>query len=254
MRLDAHTRSNLELLTRLGERGTSLLQLLDATRTPMGARLLRTRIQEPLTDVDQITRRLDSIEALLDDRGGRRQLREALGGMRDLERLVARCVQGIATPRDLGAVRDTCAALEATGAAARAIAAGTEISEAATRCRAPDGLRERLEALLCDDLPANASDGGAIRPGADGDLDNLRASGNTARTYLAALEAGERERTGIRSLRVGYNRVFGYFIEVPERASRPGPGRLLPQADPRRRRAIRDARPQGARGDRAARA
>ncbi len=135
--------------------------------------------------------------------------------MRDLERLVTRCIQGIATPRDLGAVRDTCAALETTGAAARAITAGTEISEAATRCRAPDGLRERLEALLCDDLPANASDGGAIRPGADGDLDNLRASGNTARTYLAALEAGERERTGIRSLRVGYNRVFGYFIEVP---------------------------------------
>jgi len=215
MRLDAHTRSNLELLTRLGERGTSLLQLLDATRTPMGARLLRTRIQEPLTDVAQITRRLDSIEALLDDRGGWRQLREALGGMRDLERLVARCVQRIATPRDLGAVRDTCAALETTGAAARAITAGAEISDAAARCRAPDGLRERLEALLCDDLPVSASDGGAIRSGADGDLDNLRASGNTARTYLAALEAGERERTGIRSLRVGYNRVFGYYIEVP---------------------------------------
>ena len=135
--------------------------------------------------------------------------------MRDLERLVARCVQGMATPRDLGAVRDTCAALDVTGAAARAIEAGAEICHAAERCRAPEGLRERLDALLCDELPAGASDGGAIRSGADADLDNLRAAGSTARTYLAALETSERERTGIRSLRVGYNRVFGYFIEVP---------------------------------------
>jgi DNA mismatch repair protein MutS len=76
-------------------------------------------------------------------------------------------------------------------------------------------LGESLRELLCDDLPANARDGGAIRPGADADLDELRAAGSTARTYLASLEASERERTGIRSLRVGYNRVFGYFIEVP---------------------------------------
>ncbi len=215
MRLDAHTRANLELFTRLGERGTSLLQLLDATRTPMGTRMLRARLQEPLTEVDPIERRLDSIQALLDARDGRRHLREALAGMRDLERLVARCVQGMATPRDLGAVRDTCAALDVTGTAARAITAGAEISDAAEGCRAPDGLRERLDALLCDELPASASDGGTIRPGADSDLDNLRAAGSTARTYLAALETSERERTGIRSLRVGYNRVFGYFIEVP---------------------------------------
>jgi DNA mismatch repair protein MutS len=215
MRLDAHTRANLELFTRLGERGTSLLQLLDATRTPMGTRMLRARLQEPLTGVDPIEERLDSIQALLDDRDGRRHLREALAEMRDLERLVARCVQGMATPRDLGAVRDTCAALDATGMAARAITAGAEISHAAEGCRAPGGLRERLDALLCDELPANASDGGAVRPGADSDLDNLRAAGSTARTYLAALETSERERTGIRSLRVGYNRVFGYFIEVP---------------------------------------
>jgi DNA mismatch repair protein MutS len=215
MRLDAHTRANLELLTRLGERGSSMLQLLDATRTAMGVRLLRARLQEPLTVVDSIIRRLDSIETLLADRDGRRRLRDALGGMRDLERLVARCIQGMATPRDLGAVRDTCAALDATGATARAITAGAELTDAADHCHAPDGLRERLDALLCDDLPASAGDGGAIRPGADADLDNLRAAGSTARTYLAALEASERERSGIRSLRVGYNRVFGYYIEVP---------------------------------------
>jgi DNA mismatch repair protein MutS len=216
MRLDAHTRANLELFARLGERGASLLQVLDATRTPMGLRLLRERLQDPLTDIDEITRRLDSVDVLLADRDGRRHLREALAGMRDLERLVARCVQRLATPRDLGAVRDTCAALNATASAGAHIAgASVEISEAVGRCSPPTALRARLDALLCDDLPAGAGDGGAIRPGADADLDSLRAAGSSARTYLAALEASERERTGIRSLRVGYNRVFGYFIEVP---------------------------------------
>ncbi len=215
MRLDAHTRENLELFTRLGGSGASLLQILDATRTPMGVRLLRARLNEPLNDVDGITRRLDSVDALLTERDIRRRLRDALGGMRDLERLVARCVQGIATPRDLGAIRDTCGALDATSAAARGLPPGTDVAGCAGLCQAPAGLRERLDRLLSDDLPARASDGGAVREGADPDLDGLRAAGSGARAYLATLEAAERERTGIRSLRVGYNRVFGYYIEIP---------------------------------------
>jgi len=215
MRLDAHTRANLELFTRIGGNGTSLLNLLDATRTAMGVRLLRARLNEPLVDADAIHRRLDSVDVMLRDRDVRRALRGSLAEMRDLERLVARCVQGIATPRDLGAIRDGCAALDATGAAVRGLTASDEIAEAASSCAAPGGLRDHLDALLSDELPASAADGGAIRPGADADLDNLRAAGSTARTYLASLEAAERERTGIRSLRVGYNRVFGYYIEVP---------------------------------------
>jgi DNA mismatch repair protein MutS len=215
MRLDAHTRANLELFSRLGGIGSSLLHLLDATRTPMGVRLLRARLQEPLVDLDSITQRLDSVEVMLRERDVRRRLREALGGMRDLERLVARCVQGIATPRDLGALRDACAALDATGAVARALPPSDEIATAVAGCVAPAGLRERLDALLADDLPVSGADGGAIRPGADPDLDALRGDGSGARTYLATLEATERERTGIRSLRVGYNRVFGYYIEIP---------------------------------------
>lgn len=215
MRLDTHTRANLEMFTRLGGAGASLIQVLDATRTPMGLRLLRARLHEPLVDVAAITRRLDSVAVMLAERDGRRRLRDALAGMRDLERLVARCVQGIATPRDLGAIRDTCSALDATGVAARDLPGGGEIAACGECCRAPAGLRERLDALLCDELPPSAGDGGAIRAGADTDLDNLRAAGSTARTYLASLEAAERERTGIRSLRVGYNRVFGYYIEIP---------------------------------------
>jgi DNA mismatch repair protein MutS len=215
MRLDAHTRTNLELFTRLGGGGTSLLQLLDSTRTPLGVRLLRARLHEPLIDVAEITRRLDSVAALLGARDVRRRLREALAGVRDLERLVARCVQGIATPRDLGAIRDTCSALDATGVVARDLTGSAEVAGAAIHCVAPEGIREHLQTLLSEDLPATAADGGAIRPGADAELDTLRGAGSSARTYLAALEATERERTGIRSLRVGYNRVFGYYIEVP---------------------------------------
>jgi len=215
MRLDAHTRRNLELFTRLGGSGTSLLQLLDATRTPMGVRMLRARLHEPLIDVADITRRLDSVDALLGARDVRRRLRDALAGVRDLERLVARCVQGIATPRDLGAIRDTCAALDAVASVVRDAAGSPELIDAAANCVAPEGLHARLQALLAEDLPTTAADGGSIRPGADAELDTLRGAGSSARTYLAALEASERERTGIRSLRVGYNRVFGYYIEVP---------------------------------------
>jgi DNA mismatch repair protein MutS len=215
MRLDAHTRTNLELFTRLGGSGASLLHLLDATRTPMGVRMLRARLNEPLVDVDAITQRLDSIDVMLVNGDVRRRLRDSSGGIRDLERLLARCVQGIATPRDLGAVRDTLAAVESTGAVVAGLTGSDAIANAAASCAAPDGLRERLDGLLCDELPANAADGGAIRAGADADLDNLRGAGSTARTYLATLEASERERTGIRSLRVGYNRVFGYYLEVP---------------------------------------
>jgi DNA mismatch repair protein MutS len=215
MRLDAHTRANLELFARIGGTGTSLLHLLDATRTPMGVRLLRARLNEPLVETDAIARRLDSIDVMLRERDARRRLRDALGGMRDLERLLARCVQGIATPRDLGAVRDACGAVDATSVVVTGLTTSGEIADSAARCTAPGGLREHLDALLCDDLPATATDGGAIRPGADADLDDVRAAGGTARTYLATLETTERERTGIRSLRVGYNRVFGYYIEVP---------------------------------------
>jgi DNA mismatch repair protein MutS len=215
MRLDAHTRANLELFSRAGEGGSSLLHLLDATRTPMGIRLLRARLNEPLVDPEAINRRFDSIDIMLRERDVRRALRASLGEMRDLERLVARCVQGIATPRDLGAIRDSCAGLNAIGAGLRGLSTSGELAGAAASCAAPDGLREQLDALLCDDLPASAADGGAIRPGADADLDNLRAAGSAARTYLASLETAERERTGIRSLRLGYNRVFGYYIEVP---------------------------------------
>ena len=246
MRLDAPTRRNLELLGPLGGTGPGLVHLLDRTRTPMGARLLRARLQEPLIDPVAIRRRLQSVRALVPARAERERLRQALSQVRDLERLVGRCVQQLASPRDLGAVRAACTALPDCGAALAALAddeldgepstasngtahgrapnrdmpdavaaTPSERADAIAACRAPEGLAEHLQRALVDEPPPTARDGGAIRAGADEELDHLHAAGGDARSFIATLEARERERTGIRSLKVGYNRVFGYYIEVP---------------------------------------
>jgi DNA mismatch repair protein MutS len=215
MRLDAPTRRNLELLAPLGGSGPGLVQLLDHTRTPMGARLLRTRLQEPLIDPVAIEWRLASVAALVTHREPRATLRRALAEVRDLERLVGRCVQALASPRDLGAVREALGALPRCAGAVASITGSAELDAAVAELRSPEGLVEHLQSTLVDEPPATARDGGAIREGADAELDSLHAASGDARTFIATLEERERERTGIRSLKVGYNRVFGYYIEVP---------------------------------------
>ncbi len=214
MRLDAQTRRNLELFAPLGDAGMSLYALLDRTQTPMGARLLRSWLQAPLLDAAAIDVRAGGVEALVRDRASLRALTTALGAARDLERLAARAVQGTASPRDLAGIRETCAGLEGVRRAVASITA-PGVAEAAAGCTAPEALLRRLHEELAEDPPAGRAEGGAIRPGADAELDALRAAGADARTYLTMLEETERSRTGIRGLRVGYNRVFGYYIEVP---------------------------------------
>ncbi|HET9050983.1 MAG TPA: DNA mismatch repair protein MutS, partial [Candidatus Dormibacteraeota bacterium] len=232
MRLDAPTRRNLELTASPGGAG-GLVVLLDRTVTPMGARLLREELLLPLTRARAIEGRLDGVEALVRSRDARRRLRDALRPIRDLERLCGRCVQRLASPRDLAALATGLSALDEVRAAARSIAAapggdGTPAPEvletAAATATAPDGLVARLRATLVDDPPATTRDGGAVRPGADAVLDSLVAAGAGAREYIGSLEDAERVRTGIRSLRVGYNRVFGYYLEVPNahRSAVPG--------------------------------
>ena len=221
MRLDPPTRRNLELLAPLGS-GTSLAQLLDHTRTPMGARLLRRRIQEPLTEPEPITARLDAVAALVDGRSRREELRRRLGAVRDLERLVGRAVQGLATPRDLAAVRDACAALPEVARLLEAMPG--ELAGLAESAIPPPEVGAHLARLLVDDPPPAARDGGFVREGADAELDRLHASAAEARDFIAGLERGERERTGIRSLKVGYNRVFGYYLEVPHAHREAVPG------------------------------
>ena len=164
MRLDPPTRRTLELVQPLGG-GASLAQLLDGTRTPMGARLLRRRLQEPLTEPEAIDRRLDSVAALVVDRRRRDDLRHRLAAVRDLERLVGRAAQRLATPRDLGAVRDACAALPGVAASLETLPG--ELAGAAERAVPPAEVGARLAALLVDDPPAVSREGGFVRPGAD---------------------------------------------------------------------------------------
>jgi len=205
MPLDAATVRNLEL--------PALLKLVDRTSTAIGARRLRAWLSAPLRDVEAIELRLGAVAELGAGAGFRERLRAALREAGDLERLVGRAAQGLASPRELVALRRSLEALpgvvEAVGPAS-ALALRT----LAGRLHGAPDLAAELARALVDDPPATAREPGSVRAGYDAALDGIREASRTAREYIASLEAGERERTGIRGLRVGYNRVFGYYIEV----------------------------------------
>ncbi len=216
--LDEMTRRNLELVEplRAGVTGTTLLEVLDRTRTPMGARLLRRWLLAPLADPAAITARLDAVGTLVSDPPGRDRLREALGGVRDVERLAGRAALGRATPRDLGALRDSIARLpDVHGAlAALALDRAALVAQAAAEFDPLADLGTALDRALVERPPAQLGDGDAIRSGVDAELDELRDARDGGKRYIAALQASERERTGIGSLKVGFNKVFGYYIEI----------------------------------------
>ncbi|HOV68379.1 MAG TPA: DNA mismatch repair protein MutS, partial [Methanoregulaceae archaeon] len=215
--LDAITIRNLELLRPIrGDRkGATLLNVLDRTVTPMGARLLRARVVDPLTDVRRIDQRLDAVEYFVDRTAVRRDLRRRLGEVADLERIAGRVACRNASPRDLGALRRS---LEALPGIAALLDGATPLPVSIRDARADLGRHEALAGLIAraivDDPPAVARNGGMIREGYDPELDRLRALAANGRDWVAALQQAERERTGIRSLKIGYNRVFGYYIEV----------------------------------------
>jgi DNA mismatch repair protein MutS len=205
MPLDAATVTNLEL--------PALYQLLNRTVTPVGARRLRTWLWAPLRDVEGIELRLGAVDELERDAGRRRTLREALQEMGDLERLTARAAQGFATARELVALRRS---LDTLPAVVDALAEGESLAlrDLATRVRTAPTLAALLTAALVDDPPPHNRDGGVVRPGFDTQLDAIHEASRAAREWIAALEAAERARTGIKGLKVGYNRVFGYYLEV----------------------------------------
>jgi DNA mismatch repair protein MutS len=217
--IDEMTRRNLELVEplRAGARGSTLLETLDTTMTPMGSRLLRQWLLSPLREPEAIAARLDSVEVLVADGRGRARIREALDGVRDLERLAGRAAAGRATPRELGALRDSFRrlpdVLEAlTGLADRD--KSRALDQVVQDFDLLADLAEALGAALTERPPAILADGDVIRPGFDAELDELRDHRDGGRQYIATLQQRERDRTGIASLKVGYNKVFGYYLEV----------------------------------------
>ncbi len=209
MALDAATRRNLELTETLrGETKGALLGALDTTVTPMGKRLLRQWVSQPLLDVRRITARQDGVQVFFDRAMLRAETRAALKPLADLERLTNRILSGHAQPRDLAALRDTLARLPAVQAALGSHAAALPAFDL---CSAELALLQRA---LADEPPQTLANTGIIRPGYSAELDGVIAASAHAREWINALEAKERERTGIRTLKVGYNKVFGYYIEI----------------------------------------
>ncbi|TMJ13309.1 MAG: DNA mismatch repair protein MutS [Bacillati bacterium ANGP1] len=197
----------------LWSRGATLLSVLDLTETPMGARLLRRWLQQPLLDPAQITARLDAVDAFVPDAAAREALRARLKSLGDVERWSGRLAQAAGTPRDLAALR---ASLEALPAVAPIVARyfAAAIRSLVPALAVPPDLVDSLRRGLVEAPPLSPKDGGVIRPGFDPEIDRLHEGSRAAREWIAGLEASERARTGIRSLRVGYNQVMGYYIEV----------------------------------------
>jgi DNA mismatch repair protein MutS len=222
--LDEMTRRNLELMEplRSGNRGSTLIETIDATVTPMGARLLRQWLISPLCQPEAIDARLDAVEVGVRDSRSRARVREALDGIRDLERLAGRASAGRATPRELGALRDSLQRLPDVAGALSALASSTlphgrpsrHLVEAAEELDLLGDLTAELTAALAERLPITLIDGEVIRPAYDAELDQLRSLRDGGRQYIAALQQRERQRTGIGSLKVGFNKVFGYYLEI----------------------------------------
>jgi DNA mismatch repair protein MutS len=212
--LDESTRSNLELTVNFhGDRRGSLLQVLDSTGTAMGARRLRQWLLYPLLDENVIRQRHEAVQELVDDFALRQELKGSLTRAQDLERLVGRAVSGSALPKDLVAVKETLAVVADMRRQLGAIGA-TLLLRLRDDLVEPPEVRDLIASAIVDEPPLGVKDGGFIRPGFDSELDEVRGLRAHAKEWIRQFEAAERRRTGIPSLKVRYNRVFGYYIEV----------------------------------------
>ena len=192
----------------------TLWGVLDRTATGAGARQLRRWLERPLLDPAAIEERLDAVAAWVERPVAREKLREILHRAHDLERLTARLAAGKAGPRDLVALGTTLALVPEVAATVDEVPHSAALARAATRLHPHRELVELLAAALAADPPLGLKEGGLIRPGFDAECDRLREAARSGKTWIGQLEAQERERTGIPSLKVGYNRVFGYYLEV----------------------------------------
>ena len=215
MNLDLIARRNLELTQtmRTGEKRGSLLWVLDRTRTAMGKRMIKSMIEQPLNNPAIINKRLNAVEELYREGVLRQELIYALGGIFDLDRLMTKVVYGSATPRDLKALQSTAEKIPALRQQMEQVQSQylREIYEGLDPL---EDVAEKLQQAICEDPPVVVKEGGVIRKGYHAELDELRDLVDHTKEYIAQMEARERERTGIRTLKIGYNRVFGYYLEV----------------------------------------
>jgi DNA mismatch repair protein MutS len=213
--IDALTRRNLELVENAvdGSRRGTLLDVLDLTRTPMGARRLRQWLLRPMVALESIQDRLDAVEELAFRTVERARMREVLGEVQDLDRIVGRVSLGTSSPRDLRALSRSLRALPGAAACLAECVAPLVRSET-KQLDPPLDVAADIETIVVDEPPPTVRDGGVVRPGVDPELDALRETSHGGRTTIAAIEERERARTGIASLKVRFNRVFGYYIEV----------------------------------------
>jgi DNA mismatch repair protein MutS len=212
--LDAATQNHLELVTSRGGREMTLLGALDRTVTPMGARTLRHWILHPLREVAAIGERQSAIARFLEQAGDFAALRETLGGIRDMERAASRLHGQSGNARDLAALADSFERVPGVRAQLAALGSSELLADLAARLDPLEDLCATLRAAIVDEPPALLRDGGIIRAGYDATLDELRGASREGKDWIADLQEREIERSGIKSLKVRYNSVFGYFIEI----------------------------------------
>ena len=213
MALDVNTQRNLELFqgSRFGTASGSFLSIIDLTRTAMGGRLLKRWLGQPLLDITELAKRQDAIGWFSDNTLSRNQTISLLGDTADLERLINRVRSNMATPRELISLKHS---LEIIPRLIEVIEAGEGIAWLKDELKPRQDVVDLIDEAIVETPPSGLEEGGVIKPGFSEELDKLRLTTKNAKQYLANLERQEREKTGIKSLKVGYNRVFGYYIEV----------------------------------------
>ncbi|WP_416374722.1 DNA mismatch repair protein MutS [Muricomes intestini] len=215
MMLDSSTRRNLELTETLREKQKrgSLLWVLDKSKTAMGARTLRKYVEQPLIEVQEIQKRLDAVEELKNEAISREEIREYLAPIYDLERLVTRITYGSANPRDLTAFRSSLEMLPPIRYILEDMHSQL-LSEIREDMDTLEDLCTLIKEAITDDPPLAMKEGGIIRDGYSEEADKLRRAKSDGKEWIARLEEEEREKTGIKNLKVKYNKVFGYYLEV----------------------------------------
>ena len=213
MAMDVQTQRNLELFqdSRTGTSSSSLLPVVDLTKTAMGGRLLKRWLGQPLLDIIELEKRQDAISWFGNNTLARNQIIFLLGDVADLERMINRVRGDIATPRELVTLRRSLEVIPELG---KILSGDSSIDWLKAELKSRQDVIDLIAEAIADSPPSGLDDGGVIREGFVEDLDSLRQRSKQAKQYLANLESQERERTGIKSLKVGFNKIFGYYIEV----------------------------------------